>query len=773
MPQIFLQPKNRWFSVLFRKSFRGLGACPTEQHSPWCGERKATVKRTLAALSAAAVVGGLFVASGPSGPAQASGSLPILRIDCTSAESIRSSLAGLAGSSERVLQFPSGTPSASTVWVLSTVVVGDLVVVENIATPPDPLNTSRDCVVDQRDTLVGGEVTVAPQGFSTTAANANPPSDDMSVDNSGYFTIKSRGDGVEIKIHADACSLAGSGIEPDPWRVRSLLDLQEVGLESQNFQETSCLLSGHYLQTAPITNFNAEGGDFEVSRNNVVFTGTYDGGHWGITHQPGTETPHRQRAIFRALGTGGVIKKLRVGGHMKSENTEVAGVVSFLEGGTISEVSSTVRIESEDSDALLGGLVAVSRNADSLIQYSHYVGQIEWSDPDSTSTEGPAIGGLVGHAAPASGGPVTLTIRDSYARAALRFDSGDIEDITGTFVYAGGLVGVDGQVSGSISGGTFTRTDSNSNLRVVRSYAAGSFTNTCVGDATECRTAKVSLGGLVGYSTNNGINDVYVSNYWLNSAGTAAIGSIRAGQGSQPGTYTSLGGQSVPVAVPVSSSILMSAATFQSREDATTSGQPSGVPNLTEASSTLTLAEQDYRWAIESGDVQVFVAQRRTESPSRTGETVTFTRAFDRMLWTNSDVPTATYTTRGVSQTVNGYPPLGRVWEICAEDNSGYPVLVWEERTCGEGGGRYTGSRDSQTSDAQLSEALAAGLSGAELAAFLASGLTLEQWLAQRLAATGTPAQMLAQGLLAGALLAITGLGLVLVRRRLGLGNAQ
>jgi len=107
------------------------------------------------------------------------------------------------------------------------------------------------------------------------------------------------------------------------------------------------------------------------------------------------------------------------------------------------------------------------------------------------------------------------------------------------------------------------------------------------------------------------------------------------------------------------------------------------------------------------------------------------------------------------------------VWEICASENNGFPVLVWEDRNCqaeGPGGGVTNSGAD---------QARAAGLSGAELTAFLASGLTLEQWLAQRLAATGTPGEALGLGVVIAGVLTMVGLGLVVARRRFTWGGAR
>jgi hypothetical protein len=170
------------------------------------------------------------------------------------------------------------------------------------------------------------------------------------------------------------------------------------------------------------------------------------------------------------------------------------------------------------------------------------------------------------------------------------------------------------------------------------------------------------------------------------------------------------------------------------------------------------LSEQDYRWAIEAGSVGTFV-------PSSYSDESEFS---SRELFTDTTVPQS-YRVRGAgnllvhggadAETVTGYPSLGRVWEICANENNGFPVLVWEERTC-SGGGAAAGGNPG-------------GLSDADYAEFLRSGLTLEQFLARRLAATGAPAEAVGQGLIVAALLAAAGLGLILGRRRLKSGNAR
>jgi len=577
-----------------------------------------------------------------------------------------------------------------------------------------------------------------------------------------------------VAASANGCSLPGLGTEESPWLVNDRDDFLQVG--------DICAPDGHYRQTA---NFSV---DTNVSNTRVdaLFSGVYDGDHYTITFTG--ESYQGRRPLFMQVGVRvdngvtsvGLIKKLRLNGKIMSTRSEVSSLVRYLEGGIISEVGSTVHIQVRDSNPRIGGLVAVSRNGNGLIQYSTYAGRIDWIDP-GTRTEGPTIGGLVGAAEPmytegGSNPPTaptgisarTLEIRDSYAQPVVSFNSGDIDSTSFDFVnsefsrvFLGGVVGADGLYDVTIdsqqditdAGVTpVGLTQGDSNLRLVRTYAAGSFTNTCDGDADTCRTSKISTGGLVGYSTNTGTGDVYVSNFWLSGMGPNAIGLIRSGQGSQPSKYSN----GLPVAVPLSSNPLKLITTYQTKEDPSEANTPSGTDFLTEAA-TLggALGEQDYRWAIEpsTASVEGFV-------PSK--ETTFFTiGVWDRELWYNSPIPSQTYRTRQVVQTVVDYPKLGRVWEICQNINNGYPSLVWQEfdgcsdGSGGDGVGNPTASKTKPVDEAAA--ALAAGLTGAELQAFLASGLTLEEWLARRLAQTGTPAGTLQMALLASGALAVLG----------------
>lgn len=674
------------------------------------------MKRIVATWATALLVGTLFTTFESAAPASATTPEFTITVDCTNETTLRSSLATAAA-----LPNPKVVPTVGT-GPVEFVVESALNAPFRISNSSSTESCTASRVLGAGTGLGGSPQTVAAGGQL-----------DLTVGQSSSFSLAAPS-GSPVVLWVDTCSgLEGSGVQQNPWKIGSAANFAQISTGG-------CSPWGHYLQTADF-DINTTGSNRVVSQ----FEGVYDGNHHEISYLSPPENqfngylfgslyPHSTQPNLPA-----VIKKLRLTGKIVSNQNHVSSLVDNVQaGGVISEVASSVDIEASGSLGfeIVGGLVARGTystrtgqtTTGGLIQYSSFSGAISFTG--TTQPDELWLGGLAGVAS-------NLWIRDSYSTGSIAH--------TGLSNYGTGRLGIGGLVGNA----------RDSDNQIVRSYSAGSYQTACV---TSC--SNVLVGGLIGAQSNfgglqNNAANV-VSSFWLTSSAANAFG-----EGTQPSAYAS----GRPVAVGVNAQTLSTITTFQSREDTTTSGRPSGLANLTVASSTGTLAEQDYRWAIESANVETFVAQKRTASPSATGETVTFTRAFDRLLWTNSTVPTATYSSRGVSETVNGYPALGRVWEICATENNGFPVLVWEDRNChaeGTGGGGTSGGVTSSGAD----QARAAGLSGAELTAFLASGLTLEQWQAQRLAATGTPGEALGFGVLIAGVLTMVGLGLIVARRR-------
>ena len=633
--------------------------------------------------------------------------------------------------------------------IVATGGVGDTFVIDNTG-------DTDNCVISATALLTGEDADHDSAGAGIVTPTGGS-SGTITVVGSGTFTISSSGtDTPAASFVIDACSLEGTGVAATPWQVGDKDDLTLVGYSEETDVDASgyidsCSLSGHYLQTANITEV-----DTNVSGSRVTgsFTGTYDGNHYNIGYYSGGRNGNYEGRdpLFEELGPNGIIRKLSLNGNIKSNGTTTASLVENLYGGTISEVKSSVVIQvDDDSDAILGGLAARSGGVDqdALIIYSKFNGSLEWIETNAgDSQEGPTIGGLIGIAS----GTGVSEIRDSYSRAAISFDSSGLTNVEGTSdpdaaVYAGGLVGSDGENelgSAGIDGDDGDRVHTASELRIVRSYFAGSFTNTCVGTALFCNIdspSHVFTGGLIGVSEDlDDTRDLLVSAFWLSGSATNVVGEIVDG-GTQPLDYTAAT-PALPEAPGLTATLLKTLSTYQSAEG-DTSGTPAGDSDLSLVSSTGTLAEQDYRWAIEQGNIQTFVASDYTSEAN----------FLTRQLYSDTNV-SQSYLREGAGDltahggtdaaTVTGYPTLGRVWEICANSNSGYPFLVWEEEDCVAPGDGGSSGGSSSASTAAL--ASAAGLTEAEYAEFLASGLTLEQFKAARLAATGPDGALLVGG---------------------------
>lgn len=539
---------------------------------------------------------------------------------------------------------------------------------------------------------------------------------------SGTFSIQSSGAGDDPQTFViDSCSLSGAGVESDPWRVGSQADFQLIG---DSTGTNSCTLGGHYLQTE---NLDSSGSGILDSylddRVAGVFTGTYDGDHYNISlggtgingwNYDGGAGFSGRTGLFAQV-SGGTIKRVRIGGNIRSGSADAAGLVVLLQnGGVVSEVSSSVVIRSDNESPKIGGIVAKTGAGAARVQYSRSSANIFW-DPGTPSGV-TALGGIIGTLPDLTSG--VEEVRDSYYRGSITIDSTDVTS-SGDNVYIGGIVGQED--------------DGNPGL-YVRTYSVGSATDSCENPSGSDVCADSSSGNLrAGALTGNNQGGTYVANFFLASG----LFQAATGSGTAVASYTAAN----PIAVPVSSGVMESIATFQSKESGTTSGAPSGSSDLA--------AESDFRWAIEEISASTFVPSNYDQDGDTGGTAVEISNYQLRTSYSDTDL-TKEYRTKraGIDLTtahggtdpaeVTGYPALGRVWDICDE----YPTLVWEERnSCSGSGGGSSSSPSTSPSTADLANA--AGLTEAEYAEFLASGLTLEQFKAARLAATGPDGALL------------------------------
>jgi hypothetical protein len=490
-------------------------------------------------------------------------------------------------------------------------------------------------------------------------------------------------------VYAATCALVGEGTEANPWQVGSRADFQRVA-------RFDCLASGHYLQTAHLTgdqklvNYNAD-------RVSVRFTGVYDGDHYQIEFggdgSGGWADPNTTTAVVGLFSDiGGVVKKVRLTGsihsHTGTASTSMGTLAQTLDGGLVSEVSSDVRfVKSAGSTRLdFGGLVSSVRTTPSRIEYSSFTGSVEWKPtvvPVTTS-----LGGIVYRVSSSD-----FELRDSYAS------------------FSGTIVEEASKTTGLRLGGLIDLTDTTGTVRIVRSYASP-------------RVAVTGFGGVTraGLIRDRGSGPrQFVSVFWQADLAPNAVVT-----GTAPATYSS----GLPVAVALSESQLQTITSYQTKEGPV-AGEPGG-DELAIAASTGSLAEQDYRWAIEQGNVSVFIPSHYT----------TASNYLTRELYTDTSV-VQTYQTRGVEATATGYPTLGRVWEICPDANGGFPVLVWQEFDCGSSGESSSSSSSTSTSpptDWSPTQPELAATGATPLALLVGTALIAFGVLARRLASKAEPA---------------------------------
>ena len=684
-----------------------------------------SVKKLLSAIAVGALVSATIVVS-TADEALAAAVPATLTLTCTDNATLVSSLAD---------EFPTGAP-----YVVSALIADDIVI---------NASGADDCVIAN----VTGNAALTITGSGTVEGGTPTAANELDVANSGAFTITPV-TGAAVTVYVDACSLSGSGIDSDPWRVGSQADFQKVGLESNTLGAQSCSLAGYYLQTADLT--GAEQLDdylndrvaVDVSPATVSspFTGTYDGDHYRIslggTNSSGwnyDSASSQRHPLFQAVS--GTIKKVRVSGNIVSNGVMTAGLVGHLiNGGIVSEVSSSVNIESTAWDGsggpFIGGIVARTGAGGALIQYSKSTAVIDWNPPDNALLGNIYIGGIIGLVGPppvsspagpgTSYGAAVREVRDSYSSAVITIDTTSVNHPTRqeTSINVGGILGA--QLVDP--------------ARFIRAYSVASASDACTANCASSSSGGTLQAGAITPTLVS--QNVFAALYFLptglfqEAVGTSSVG---------VNDYTAGG---FPAAVPASASTLKTMTTYQSKESAASAGDPSGLADLSSDPATdAGTFESDYRWAIEPITAQTFVPSNYSQTGDAGGTSVEIADYSNRVVYSDTTATKEYRVLRGgvlsahggvEAATVVNYPALGRVWDICDD----YPTLVWEENNSCTGSG---GSSSSSSSSSSASSK-PGGLSDSEYAEFLASGLTLEQFLAARLAATGPNGALLVGG---------------------------
>ena len=113
------------------------------------------------------------------------------------------------------------------------------------------------------------------------------------------------------------------------------------------------------------------------------YCGTFDGNGHTITVDINNPDSWAVAALFRELGKGGVIKNLRVAGHVESVSKFSAGIVSNLKSGKVSHCVSDVDIISHiDGDCTDGGIAGIATydGEESIVEYCVVAGSFQGSN---------------------------------------------------------------------------------------------------------------------------------------------------------------------------------------------------------------------------------------------------------------------------------------------------------------------------------------------------------------------------------------------------------
>lgn len=547
-----------------------------------------------------------------------------------------------------------------------------------------------------------------------------------------------------VAANASGCTLSGAGTEADPWLVATAANFQLIG-------DADCTKTGVYRQTDNITLITPSTDVPSTASVGTGFSGSYDGDFYSITLSGGwgDGTYSNANGIFGG-NLSGTIKKLHLTGEYKTSSFWGQPLVLNMNSGAlVSQVSSEVNVTvTGNLDTVkLGGLVQrLGRGA--TIEYSNASGTLSWEPSSGSLSRNLYFGGLATEAAMdqngfGSGGSRSTEIRDSYSSVTFKWPDG-AQCTSTTGVTTGGLVGMQTTVAGD--------------LYVVRSYSTAKLGDGVQTSNTGCRFASLypAVGGLVGRSDTSkwlagGTPPTYlyfVSSFWAKDLIEGQENSVGYPRRGSTGQYVN----GLPGAVSLDSSALKSLATYLSYEGSTP-GLPGTSSDLPIGSSLGTYPTDGvpvsdastYRWAMEQGNVTTFVAPEYTDITNFTTRTLISDNTVSRSMVGQGQA--------SFEGPVQNYPLLGRIWEICPSDNSGFPVLVWE-RKCS------SVSADPASTGSPAAPAATTTPASTTPAATTTPASTTP---AAKLAATGASAEWL---LVAGLLSAIAGSGLVAFSRR-------
>ena len=313
----------------------------------------------------------------------------------------------------------------------------------------------------------------------------------------------------------------GSGVPGAPWLIEDIYGLQGVGSAGSSATSGKPGLSNSYALTGDIDaraagDWNSGEGFNPIGTDNVyfpteAFLGTFDGRGQiisGLTMSPRFSS---SSGLFAVTGAGSDIRDLGLEGVDISGTAYTGALVGRAEGGTITNVWSTGRVDA----ASIGGFGPSGRAVGGLVGESSAGISRSYS---TAAVEAPSLGSSIGTV----GGLVGVNngvIADSHATGSVTAAS-DIYEF-----YAGGLVGDNaGTITRAYATGDVTATGEEYSVagglaatntgEIFTAYATGNVTADTGGPAA-------AGGGFAGYNSGD-IGDAYAIGEVAVSAATEA-----------------------------------------------------------------------------------------------------------------------------------------------------------------------------------------------------------------------------------------------------------
>ena len=226
-----------------------------------------------------------------------------------------------------------------------------------------------------------------------------------------YYSEVDVWDGVSVST-----SLAGSGTEEDPYLVQSGADLAYFAKVVNDSTAKAANFKGQYFKMTKSIDLNGHSLNIGLYSASKYFAGNFDGNNCSIRGISSAQS------LFGCL-TGGYIMNLSTYGNVTSTTARTGGVVSYLTGSKIENVTNYVNVSGTQQVAGVVGYLETNNT-------SYIIGCVNYGTVKGTSYQ---VGGMAG-----------------FAKGNIK-DCVNFGDISSTGDYVAGIGGASKDAKGTLS----------------------------------------------------------------------------------------------------------------------------------------------------------------------------------------------------------------------------------------------------------------------------------------------------------------------------------